>query len=110
MCSVSSLASVLWVKDDRSARTASLSRDHVVRFSPSGLVTITGGKWTTVRKMAEDCVDRIVDETNLAAQQCNTMNLPLHGHVTHVLSSPRAFYGTDLKEIETLESQSPGTW
>lgn len=48
------------VKGDRSARTASLSRDHVIRVADSGLMTITGGKWTTVRKMAEDCVDRAV--------------------------------------------------
>ena len=95
------------VKGDRSARTASLSRDHVIRVSPSGLLTITGGKWTTVRKMAEDCVDRLIDETELETKKCNTMNLPLHGHVQHVSSSPRAYYGTDLNEIETLESQSP---
>ena len=50
------------VKGDKSARTASLSRDHVIRVSPSGLMTITGGKWTTVRKMAEDCVDRAIQE------------------------------------------------
>lgn len=50
------------VKGDRSARTASLSRDHVIRVAESGLMTITGGKWTTVRKMAEDCVDRAIVE------------------------------------------------
>ena len=53
------------VKGDRSARTASLSRDHVIRVSKSGLITITGGKWTTVRKMAEDCVDRAIRESGL---------------------------------------------
>ena len=37
--------------------TAALSRDHVLMISKSNLVTITGGKWTTYRKMAEDTVD-----------------------------------------------------
>ena len=38
--------------------TAEISRDHTVHISRGGLVTITGGKWTTYRKMAEDTVDR----------------------------------------------------
>jgi glycerol-3-phosphate dehydrogenase len=65
------------VKDDRSARTASLSRDHVIRVAPSGLITITGGKWTTVRKMAEDCVDRVYKELGVSAPPCPTKNLKL---------------------------------
>jgi glycerol-3-phosphate dehydrogenase len=43
-----------------SARTADLSRRHHVSRSPSGVVTITGGKLTTYRKMAEDTVDEVV--------------------------------------------------
>src|SRR5262245_9939070 len=39
-------------------RTASLSRDHTIRLEAPGLLTITGGKWTTYRHMAEECVDR----------------------------------------------------
>lgn len=66
------------VKDDRSARTASLSRDHSIAISASGLITIVGGKWTTVRKMAEDCVDRAVAANALAAGPCRTRALPLH--------------------------------
>ncbi len=42
--------------DDRN--TAALSRDHTVLVSLSGLVTITGGKWTTYRRMGEDCVNQ----------------------------------------------------
>ncbi len=39
--------------------TASLSRDHVVVASRSGLVTVTGGKLTTYRRMAQDAVDAV---------------------------------------------------
>ncbi len=68
------------VKGDPSARTASLSRDHVVKVSPSGLVTITGGKWTTVRKMAEDCVDRAISVANLPNTPCKTQELAIRNH------------------------------
>jgi glycerol-3-phosphate dehydrogenase len=42
--------------DDES--TKSISREHTVRVSPAGLVTVTGGKWTTYRAMAEDVLQR----------------------------------------------------
>lgn len=69
------------VKGDPSARTASLSRDHVIRISESGLVTITGGKWTTVRKMAEDCVDQVLVVTHLGAPKSQTANLRLQTRI-----------------------------
>lgn len=40
------------------AETKSISRDHTLEVSASGLVTITGGKWTTYRQMAEDAINR----------------------------------------------------
>lgn len=63
------------VKGDPSARTASLSRDHTIRVSDSNLITITGGKWTTVRKMAEDCVDRAYGLLEMPLQGCRTKDL-----------------------------------
>lgn len=93
------------VKGDRSARTASLSRDHVVRVSDSGLITITGGKWTTVRKMAEDCIDRAIIETKLSSTTCKTPTLKLHGYMeSPPVDDPRGFYGADLAAITQLES------
>lgn len=93
------------VKGDKSARTASLSRDHVIRTSPSGLTTITGGKWTTVRKMAQDCVDRVIATTGLQAGPCMTENLQLHGFPSENPNpkSNRSFYGADLRHISQLE-------
>ncbi len=46
------------VKTGGSGRTASLSRDHTIVVSDAALVTVTGGKWTTYRKMGEDVIDR----------------------------------------------------
>lgn len=96
------------VKGDKSARTASLSRDHVIRLSSSGLITITGGKWTTVRKMSEDCVDRAMKEAGLGCGTCKTPSLKLHGYTEQPSrNDPRAYYGSDLEEIAKLESTSP---
>ena len=60
-------------------RTASLSRDHQVFVSARGLVTITGGKWTTYRSMAEDAVDRAVAATELSTRRSRTATLAIHG-------------------------------
>ncbi len=81
------------VKGDPSARTASLSRDHLIKVSKSGLVTITGGKWTTVRKMAEDCVDRVLADTELKAEHCRTKTLPIHNQ-----SAPTTEINTEFVE------------
>ncbi|HKY62427.1 MAG TPA: FAD-dependent oxidoreductase [bacterium] len=48
------------VSNPKAADTAKLSRDHVIQISGSGLLTITGGKWTTYRKMALDAVDHAI--------------------------------------------------
>ncbi len=58
-------------------RGAALSRDHVVAISPSGLLTITGGKWTTYRLMAEDVVDAAIKTVGLSARDCVTRELRL---------------------------------
>lgn len=66
------------VKPKRSgSKTSSLSRDHTIDVSESGLVTITGGKWTTARKMAQDCVDRCIEWSGLQASPCRTSDLEI---------------------------------
>lgn len=62
-------------RDPGATDTASVSRDHVIFTSPSGLVTISGGKWTTMRKMAEDVVDVAVRNAGLQASSCRTENV-----------------------------------
>ena len=61
------------------ATTAKLSREHLVSVSPSGLVTIAGGKWTTYRKMAEDAVDAAARTAGLTPSPSSTAGMPLHG-------------------------------
>lgn len=65
----------------QSARTADLSRRHTVRTSPTGLVTVTGGKLTTYRKMAEDAMAEVMKALpdRASANRCVTKRLPLRG-------------------------------
>lgn len=63
------------VKKNGTGSTALLSRDHTLLVATSGLVTITGGKWTTYRKMAEDAVDNAVFVAKLAKRECITRDL-----------------------------------
>lgn len=58
--------------------TASLSRDHTILVSPAGMVTVTGGKWTTYRQMAEDAVDRAAESAGLPRRRSVTTSLRLH--------------------------------
>ena len=61
-------------------KSSSLSRDHSIFVTQSGLVTIVGGKWTTYRKMAEDVINRAALVGGLPERSCNTETLPLFGY------------------------------
>jgi glycerol-3-phosphate dehydrogenase len=83
--------------------TAGLSRDHVVHIDHSGLVTICGGKWTTYRHMAEDCVDQAATLAQLPERPCVTHHLHIHGfHEAAKEFASLAVYGSDADEIRKL--------
>jgi glycerol-3-phosphate dehydrogenase len=88
-------------------RTSRLSREHAVVVSESGLVTITGGKWTTYRRMAEDTVDRAVRVGGLPRRPCATATLRLHGWPAESPGSAEwsDVYGSDLPDLERLLSE-----
>lgn len=67
------------VKASSTKRTSTLARDHTIEVSKSQLITILGGKWTTYRKMAEDCVDRAGVVGRLEKRPCVTETLRIHG-------------------------------
>ncbi|HEY1160933.1 MAG TPA: glycerol-3-phosphate dehydrogenase/oxidase [Terracidiphilus sp.] len=92
-------------------KTSALSRDHVIHVDTSGLLTITGGKWTTYRHMAEDCVDHAITLGKLPDVECTTKNLRIHGYLEDSAApgSPEdtlAVYGSDAESIRTL-AQDP---
>lgn len=101
------------VKAASSGRTADLSRHHKVHTSPSGLITITGGKLTTYRAMAEDTVDAVLRRLGRKGR-CRTRNLPLlggEGFRRPAADSPEARlgerYGTLATEIAALIAETP---
>ncbi len=57
--------------------TSMLSRDHVIIVSHSNLITITGGKWTTYRKMAEDAVNNAIFVAKFSYKECITKHLKI---------------------------------
>jgi glycerol-3-phosphate dehydrogenase len=70
------------------ASTASLSRDHVIHIDRSGLITVCGGKWTTYRHMAEDCVDQAATLAQLPEKPCVTRHLHIHGFLDSAKEDP----------------------
>ncbi len=98
------------VSAGKGKRTAALSRDHTLHVSRSGLITVTGGKWTTYRKMAEDVIDEAAGLGGLADTPCRTHDLRLHGWVEgddeHIIDF-RSVYGADLARVDALAAEDP---
>jgi len=94
------------VKGD--GKTSALSRDHVIHVDTSGLLTITGGKWTTYRHMAEDCVDHAITLGKLPDADCTTKNLRIHGYMEDSGSlGSLEVYGADAEKIRALAAARP---
>lgn len=96
------------VRSGSGGNTASLSRDHTIHIDPSGLLTIAGGKWTTYRHMAEDCVDHAATLARLPEKPCVTRNLNVHGfHRQAENFGALAVYGADALLIQDLIRAEP---
>ncbi|WP_129713671.1 glycerol-3-phosphate dehydrogenase/oxidase [Pedobacter sp. SYP-B3415] len=93
--------------DKDGTSTKEISRDHKLIVSGSGLITITGGKWTTYRKMAEETVDLAVKNHQLSAKPCITKTLPIHGASAGLGSDNLSVYGSDRGHIENMMNVSP---
>ena len=90
------------------SNTAALARDHSIHIDHSGLLTITGGKWTTYRNMAQGCVDQAATLADLPEKPCLTRTLNIHGfHPNAVKFGPLSFYGSDAPAIQKLMDQDP---
>jgi len=92
-----------------SGSTKEISRSHKLIISSSGLITITGGKWTTYRKMAEDTVDAAIATANLPPQPCVTASLSIHGNKANVDFTDHLYvYGADREGLLQLLNENPG--
>ena len=96
------------VKAGDTTNTATLSRDHTIQISSSGLLTIAGGKWTTYRKMAQDAVDHAIVLGGLSERPCTTRDLHVQGfHRNAAQFGDLAIYGSDALPIRELIRQQP---
>jgi len=92
----------------RTTTTARQSREHLIEVSSSGLVTITGGKWTTYRKMAEDVIDVAARQAGLARAASPTATLTLHAaSCARAMSDPLRTYGSDADALLALCDERP---
>src|SRR5262249_13919332 len=83
-------------------------RDHTIHIDGTGMLTICGGKWTTYRKMAEDCVDQAITLAQLEEKPCITKELKIHGyHADCKRLGNLSFYGSDAEQIKQLVKTEP---
>jgi len=89
-------------------KTKEISRGHKILVSGGGLVTLTGGKWTTYRKMGEDVVDRAASVAGLPLKKSTTKNLKVHGYLKggHP-NDPLHWYGSDRLKLDQLIREDP---
>ncbi|MGD9896961.1 MAG: glycerol-3-phosphate dehydrogenase/oxidase [Candidatus Methylacidiphilaceae bacterium] len=85
-----------------------LSREHSIFSSPSGLITLAGGKWTTYRRMGEECIDFAERLHGLPHRPSKSSTLPLHGAQGEESDSSRSVYGSERKAIDRLAAEEPG--
>ncbi|MBT0552063.1 glycerol-3-phosphate dehydrogenase/oxidase [Riemerella anatipestifer] len=95
--------------DKEGGSTKEVSRSHKVVVSETGLVTITGGKWTTYRKMAEDTIDEALKvHSGIEKKPCNTEHLSIHGNIPAEkvdMSNHLYVYGSDIPHIQKLMNE-----
>jgi glycerol-3-phosphate dehydrogenase len=90
-----------------SEKTKEISRSHKIFVSDSGLITITGGKWTTYRKMAEDTVNKAIEVGKLQKRPVKTKDLPIHGSTANVDRNHHLYvYGTDREALLALVNEN----
>jgi len=96
------------VRKGSGGATSKLSRDHTILVRPSGLVTVTGGKWTTYRRMGEDAINRAAEVGGLPSQPSRTTLLRLHGWSRDAVAAESdRVYGSDLPKLEQLSQENP---
>lgn len=96
--------------------TSKIARSHRIFISDSGLVTITGGKWTTARLMAEQTVSAAAQVGGLSDKPSRSIDLKLQGALDVATDNvaaatsivdPDSLYGSELADLQELEAQIP---
>ncbi len=87
--------------------TSMISRDHTILVSASGLITITGGKWTTYRRMAADVLNHAIQMGKLPKKQAVTATLPIGKWGWPIdFTTHWHLYGTNARLIQELMKEN----
>jgi glycerol-3-phosphate dehydrogenase len=96
------------VRSQDIGNTAALSRDHTIHIDRTGLLTICGGKWTTYRRMAEDCVNQAATLAQLPEKACATHHLKIHGYHPAAREFGHLYvFGSDAPAVQALMRGEP---
>jgi glycerol-3-phosphate dehydrogenase len=93
--------------DTGEGSTADVSREHAVVESPSGVISVIGGKLTEYRYMAEDVLDRAIPLRGLHATSCRTRNLPLIGAPANPGTAAEAGAGLPRSLVQRYGAEAP---
>jgi glycerol-3-phosphate dehydrogenase len=102
--------------EDGKTQTKTISREHTVLVDKSGLVTVTGGKWTTYRAMAEDVLSHCAEHALLPSREAGVTEhlklagAPAHAAVTLTQAPGEHEYGTDLPALRALPGADHWLW
>ena len=97
------------VKIPGKKKTSLLPRDHTIWESKGGMLNISGGKWTTYRKMAQELILKAHYQSGLAYTRCQTETMKLHGWMKKVdFQDPLYYYGSDAAVIRYLQHDGYG--
>ncbi|MBP0905399.1 FAD-dependent oxidoreductase [Mariniflexile gromovii] len=93
---------------NKSEKTKEISRSHKIIVSNSELITITGGKWTTYRRMAQDTVNKAISIGKLESKPCKTKGVKIHGAMDSIDKTQHQYiYGSDKAAIQELIRETP---
>ena len=93
----------LAIRKNNRKKTKEISRGHKILVSDSNLISITGGKWTTFRKMAEESIDQVISLGMLEEKKCLTANIMIHG--ARPVDLTHSIYGSDFEHIKKLSME-----
>jgi glycerol-3-phosphate dehydrogenase len=92
---------------DNTNKTREISRRHKISISDSGFITITGGKWTTYRRMAQETLNAAMAAKLLERRPCRTHHLRMNGFDPDGIRDRLRIYGSAAAEIRRI-SEEPG--
>jgi glycerol-3-phosphate dehydrogenase len=93
---------------DNPRSTKEISRRHKIILSGSGLITVTGGKWTTYRCMAQETVDKAIKAGLLEKRECVTKTFNLDSGNHKYAGDRLKIYGEGAEEIDNMTGKNPG--